>query len=330
MNKNTLLWCILSIVLVAYLVVATCYSTYRAETDLCSKVDIVVNDPGKLRFVTAEDINLEIGNDDNCFLSKPISEINTHELETRLNAIDKIESANCVIYNNSVLRVEVTPLIPVARIFEGKKSYYINKDGKKMVANSRYQVDVPIISGHFSKGYDATSMLKVLTYIQADSTWNALVSGIRVANNHDIIISPMIRGHVINFGDTSLIDNKFKRIKTFYKEVMPVKGWNYYDTISVKWQGQVVATRRDKRQAVVHLTQADSADNEFVPIGLSDGVNVPSSTTQNQSQSTDGPKSKKESDADKKEEPQEKGLKKNDTKKDKNKSTDEKNIKKNN
>ena len=28
---------------------------------------------------------------------------------------------------------------------------------------------------------------------------------------------------------------------------MPFKGWNYYDTISVKFRGQIVATRRDKK-----------------------------------------------------------------------------------
>lgn len=36
---------------------------------------------------------------------------------------------------------------------------------------------------------------------------------------------------------------------------MPVKGWNYYDTVSVKWNGRVVATRRTKRlpQSVLNM-----------------------------------------------------------------------------
>lgn len=278
MNKKTLLWCILSIALVAYLVAITCYTSYRAENDLCSRVEIIVNDPAKLKFVTPEDINLEIGNDDNRFLKLPISEINTDEIERRLNDIDKIECANCVIYKNSILRIEVTPLIPVARVFEGDKSYYINKEGKKMIANMRYQVDVPIISGHFDSSKSASSILPVLTFIQSDSTWNALISGIKIDQNNDIIISPMIKGHVINLGDTSLIENKFARVKTIYKEVMPIKGWNYYDTISVKWRGQVVATRREKRKMVVHLTKADSADFEAVEVSSMDVSKISKTT----------------------------------------------------
>lgn len=31
-----------------------------------------------------------------------------------------------------------------------------------------------------------------------------------------------------------------------YRKVMPYKGWEAYDTISLKFEGQVVATRRDK------------------------------------------------------------------------------------
>ena len=56
---------------------------------------------------------------------------------------------------------------------------------------------------------------------------------------------------------------------------MPVKGWTYYDTISVKWQGQVVATRREKRKNTTILTRADSIDNEEVSVGAMDVTRMP-------------------------------------------------------
>ncbi len=278
MNKKTLLWCILSIVLVAYLVVALSYTAHRAQNDLCAGVDIVVHDADGLGFITDEDISMMIGNEDNRFLSMELGEINTHEIETRLNGIDKIEHANCVIYNNGRLKIEVTPMVPLARIFDEGKSYYINQDGKKMVAEARYHVDVPIIVGHFDSTFLATSMLPLLTYIQADSVWNSFVSGIKVTPQKDIHISPMIKGHVIVFGDTSMMEDKFQRLGTIYKDVMPVKGWNYYDTISVKWRGQVVATRREKRKEPVKLSFADSVNEEAVSVHSMDVSRVASNT----------------------------------------------------
>ena len=62
----------------------------------------------------------------------------------------------------------------------------------------------------------------------------------------DIIIVPTIRGHVVNFGDTSMVADKFDRLRRFYRGVMPTVGWETYDTLAVKWRGRVVATRRNK------------------------------------------------------------------------------------
>ena len=35
-------------------------------------------------------------------------------------------------------------------------------------------------------------------------------------------------------------------LQLFYRKVLPKKGWNEYDTISVKFKDQIVATRRIK------------------------------------------------------------------------------------
>ena len=262
MNKKNLLNIILSILLVIYMVVAFSFTAYITQNDYCKGVDIEINDPSNMKFITVDDILREIGNEDSVFLSMRLNEINTHTIETSLNAIDKIEEANCFITKDGHLKIDITPLIPVARIFDPNGTYYINRDGKKMTASARYHVDVPVVVGQFNSKLNSTAILPLLKYIKSDSTWNSLVSGIKIDANNDIIIAPMIRGHVLNLGDTSDIENKFARIKTIYKQVLPIKGWNFYDTISVKWQGQVVATRKEKLKVVNTATFADSIDDE--------------------------------------------------------------------
>ena len=262
MNKKNLLNIILSILLVIYMVVAFSFTAYITQNDYCRGVDIEINDPSNMKFITVDDILREIGNEDGVFLSMRLNEINTHTIETSLNAIDKIEEANCFITKDGHLKIDITPLIPVARIFDPNGTYYINRDGKKMTASARYHVDVPVVVGQFNSKLNSTAILPLLKYIKSDSTWNSLVSGIKIDANNDIIIAPMIRGHVLNLGDTSDIENKFARIKTIYKQVLPIKGWNFYDTISVKWQGQVVATRKEKLKVVNTATFADSIDDE--------------------------------------------------------------------
>ena len=47
-----------------------------------------------------------------------------------------------------------------------------------------------------------------------------------------------------------------------YHKVLPVRGWDYYDTLSVKWGGQVVATRRLKSlgEPIIRFDREGEAD----------------------------------------------------------------------
>ena len=107
--------------------------------------------------------------------------------------------------------------------------------------------------GHFTEELPPTRLLPLLHHIASHPELDALVSTVKQDRNGDIIIVPTIRGHVINFGDTTLVDNKFTRVREFYRQVMPVRGWETYDTIAVKWRGQIVATKRDKSLAPTSL-----------------------------------------------------------------------------
>ncbi len=106
---------------------------------------------------------------------------------------------------------------------------------------------MPVISGNFDSIHSPASLIPLVECLHSDPQWNAITSQVMVdPHTRDIILVPLIRGHVVNLGDTSDIPDKLTRVMTMYRKVMPIKGWEYYDTISVKWAGQVVATRRAK------------------------------------------------------------------------------------
>ena len=244
---KTVLRCIISIVLIAYIIVAVAWSRMQASAALCSGVEIVVNDSVRSRFVTGKEIAREIGDLPVYADSTLLSSINIDSIERILSKIDKIEDVNCVVTTGGKIRISVNPLQPVARVFDGTGSYYINKIGKRISATARYHSDVPVITGHFDSVFQPKDLLSLVNYLSNDSAWNSLVTYIKAENPRNIILIPLIHGHVINIGDMNNLDNKFYRLTRAYKEVLPVKGWDYYDTLSVKWRGQLVATRRAKR-----------------------------------------------------------------------------------
>ena len=204
-----------------------------------------------------------------------LRDINVDSLERMLADFDKIERVNVTILSNDTLYIDVHPLHPVARIFDNDgKSYYINRTGKRIKADARYHIDVPVIQGNFSKSMPATSLLPLIDLIAADSLMNSLVSMIKVDSPNDIILVPVIRGHVINLGDTLGYPDKFRRLKAMYRNVLNVRGWELYDTISVKWGGQVVASRRNKSTDAPKLV-VETVNGEDVDVStMMSGPNV--------------------------------------------------------
>ncbi len=258
------IWCISALLLVAYVVFIFIWMGTAIEGGKCTGMEIYIADTAASRFVTAAEIAREIDDLPSRCKGMPLRDINTDSIEAKLNRIDKIESVSCLMLNSGKVIVSVKPMQPVARVFEEDYSYYINRNGKRISADARYYLDVPVISGVFDAKLQAQELLPLVEYIYSDPTWSTFVSMIKTDMKHNIILVPVIRGHVINFGDMSDMENKFTRLRQFYKDVMPVKGWNYYDTIAVKWTGQVVATKRKKKLADANLAYADDSELEAV------------------------------------------------------------------
>ena len=260
MEKDSIIKLILSVLLTVYLVISLSMTRAAARADRYSGLHIELCDTLGSGFVTADDINRVCGNLAHAVAALPSDSLPLSGIERRLMEMPQIESANVSRLNDGSLRLDVTPMIPVARVFEPSsgRSYYINASDKRVDADVRYHVDVPVVIGRFDSVCHASSLLPMLSHIAADPTANALVSTITASPAGDIMIIPVIRGQVINFGDTSAVADKFDRLKSFYRQVMAAKGWDYYDTISVKWAGQVVATRRQQKLGNLGLMAADA------------------------------------------------------------------------
>lgn len=263
MSRKSVFMCIMSIIMVAYIGFAMTLTVRMAADDTITGLDIVLSDPNS-RFVNINDVRLETGINEDSLLLCRRADFDLAALEAHLNASDKLQDANVTLRSNGHLHVDVTPMVPVARVFEpGKPSYYINVSGKRISAELRYHVDVPVLVGNFDSIHPAKRLLPLLDYIAGHPSVSAMVATVTQEADGNIIIVPNIVGHVVNFGDTSRVDEKFALLREYYRKVAPVKGWQTYDTIAVKWRGQVVATRRKKVVHEVPLPTVEEQTGEF-------------------------------------------------------------------
>lgn len=271
MTRKSVLMCVLTIVMVVYFAFALTVTARMARTERLSRLEVRLA-PSKTDFIEQDDIVHESGLDSDSLKNVLRSGFDLYGLEKRLSASDKIQDANASILADGTVLIEVTPMEPVARVFEyGKPSYYINAGGKRISAELRYHLDVPVLVGRFDSIHPASRLLPLLDYIANHPEASALVATVTQEADGNIILIPNIVGHVINFGDTTMMADKFMRLRTFYRHVAPVKGWDAYDTVAVRWRNQVVATRRDKAMPPVELPTVeeqtgslDIDDNETI------------------------------------------------------------------
>ena len=247
------------LVLAAALVTGILWAKDKSRGEKCTGIEVQVINADSTSFVTPQGVLNDLKGQGIKLVGKRMGDINASEIEEALRLSPYLESADIVKCQDGKVLIRVSQLVPVFRVFDGGSSYYVNRAGKHMSATNYYHSDVPVVQGHFTRKFPPTHLLPLIDYVENDSLLHSLVTMYIVRDTNNIILVPSISGHVVNIGNVSGLDNKFAKLKLFYREVMPQRGWNTFDTISVKWNHQVVATRRTK---AVQQTIVDAPDDD--------------------------------------------------------------------
>lgn len=263
-TRKIVTWSILCSLL-AYTAVMSVWAHRQAADHVCTGIEIQVQGTDAMDSVIRRGVSEELYRYPRRIVGTPIHEVNTSDLERYISRHSNFESVNCMVTSRGKLIVRIVPLIPVMRVFFGDNSYYINKDGRHVRSTAEFFSDVPVVSGRFNRNFTPKSVLPLVNFVRKDALLSELVSMVDAIDAKNLILVPRIRGHVINFGDTTRLEEKKRALALFYRQVLPYKGWEEYDTISVKFRGQIVATRRDK-------TRLNHAEQYIEDIDLEEGT----------------------------------------------------------
>lgn len=260
MIKLILKWLIL-LALLSYIAIASMWAIDYAEQQTLDDIVINIDKNSPTKFVTKEGVIQKLGKTADKIKHTPIAELNIEKLERQLSQDNSFENVECYITSDNKLQIYIVPMIPEIRVFSPDgKSYYINKDGKRIDTGNEFFMDVPVVTGNFDQKLPAKNILPVTRHIAADDYLKNLITMIEVKSATNILLYPCIKGQVINIGDTTELTKKFDNLTLFYRKVMNHKGWETYDTISVKFRNQIVATRRDKSKKI-HSIEVDDSVN---------------------------------------------------------------------
>ncbi|MEM7297337.1 MAG: cell division protein FtsQ [Bacteroidota bacterium] len=178
-----------------------------------------------------------------------MGELNPKILEERVEANPFVKDAQVYRDLKGNLLVKVEQSKPIARVFmEGGSDRYIDTEGRVLPINARHTARVPLIETEFPFSWEENmsessygeKIFELLTFIEQDEFWQAQIAHILVKKDGEIELFPQVTKQTVEFGKPEDLEKKFSKLMTFYKEILPKKGWNSYERVNLKFENQII------------------------------------------------------------------------------------------
>ena len=177
-----------------------------------------------------------------------LGELEPKMLEERVEANPFVREAQVFRDLQGNLQVKVEQSKPIARLFtNGMQDRYVDSDGRILPVNARHTARVPLLETEFDFSWEnmhestySQQVFQLLQYIEADAFWSAQIAHVLLKRNGEVEMFPQVTKQRILFGKPEEIEGKFKKLMTFYKEILPKKGWNTYQKVNVKFENQII------------------------------------------------------------------------------------------
>ncbi|HOO09586.1 MAG TPA: cell division protein FtsQ [Cyclobacteriaceae bacterium] len=219
---------------------------------VCKNIVVDMENTNENHFLDEADILGIIEGSGQTIIGKSLEEINLRALEKRLGQDKHISSAEIFGDVKGNLTVNVKLRRPVARLvrMDGPDAY-IAGDGKVMETSQKYSARIILVSGDIvdrivragdtETTEEGKALMAMIGYINKDRFWKAQVAQLDFDKTGKVFIYPQVTGQVVEFGMPDNIEEKFRKLMVFYKDVLPQMGWTKYDRVNVEYEGQVIA-----------------------------------------------------------------------------------------
>jgi cell division protein FtsQ len=84
----------------------------------------------------------------------------------------------------------------------------------------------------------------IFAILEQDPFLKAQITAVEFDENDEIMMYPRIGNHKIIVGNVNRLAEKLKNLKMFYQKGLNKVGWGSYSSINLKFDNQVVCTKR--------------------------------------------------------------------------------------
>lgn len=236
---------ILVSLLPAYLIVSLIAYSSAHDEQKCTHLKVSLLDSANTHFTSVQEITKQIQEEDIDPTGKPLGSINTEKMERILKKNQLIARAECYKSPSGIVHVDINQRVPIMRIISGFESYYIDENGDIMPTSSSFSAYLPLATGYITHAYAKSQLYPMAVYLKNTPFWEAQIEQIYVTENNEIELIPRIGDNLILLGKIDNFEQKLENLQCLYEQALSKVGWNKYDTINLKYNNQVICSKRD-------------------------------------------------------------------------------------
>ncbi|MEM7055326.1 MAG: hypothetical protein AAF392_00330 [Bacteroidota bacterium] len=222
----------------------------RQATRTCQAIDIAITGIVDQRFVEEQALLTRLTEDyAGPILGTLVRQVVSLKIENSINSHSFVRIGT--VYKNWLgsLKIAVLPKRPIARIlFPHEQSRYIDEEGELLPLSDQHTARVLLIDGKNlpNLGKDlrdsqyGITLLELLNFVDQDPFWHSQITHVSVDEQGRLILSTQLSKQKVVFGRPENIAKRMKKLKLFYKIILPYKGWNTYKRISLEFENQIV------------------------------------------------------------------------------------------
>nr|WP_245402628.1 hypothetical protein [Pontibacter sp. E15-1] len=227
------------------------FASSRQNEKICEKVSISIDNEYNNYFISDKEVrDLLTREGERKLEGLSNRDIDLKNLEKRIETNKFVKEAEVSRGLDGNVHVQVKQTRPIARIIRpNQQDVYIDAEGGILPLSDRYTARViPITKSTLIKASDSgffqdstgQSYLSLLEFIEQDAFWKAQLAQMHINGAGEVSFLPQVGEHTIEFGKPVRVEQKFKKLMIFYKEVLPSMGWDRYKRVNVEYEDQII------------------------------------------------------------------------------------------
>ena len=236
---------VVALMTIGYLVFSAAYFRKLSRNKLCESFEVVIADSNRVQFVLTRDIERLVKRHNLHPVGKSFGDINTLAIRDTILTNQLVESAEVYTTPAGGIVAAIRQRQPVIRVITSQgRSYYVDQERRIMPVTPAFTVYVPVVTGAVTETMAREELYDFAMFLQRNADWDAWIEQIEVRSNDDVVLIPRAGDFSIVMGSLKDYPVKLSKFIRFVDQGLNVLGWNRYSEINLKYENQVVCTRK--------------------------------------------------------------------------------------